>query len=270
MEGGGVNTIIISDALDFLCGLKNNSVPLFLFSPPYNLGNTTGGGMGSAASGKNSKWTGKPALAGGYDSTDDSMPHDVYVAWQHEILRECWRALLPSGAIYYNHKPRILDGVLIEPRDYVPRELPLRQRIIWDRGGGFNFNVSFYVPMHEEILVIAKPGFRLKSQGASGAGDVWTIFPEKGHWHPAPFPLALAERVIETTMPAFVVDPFAGSGTTARAAVRYGVGYLGCDKSVAYVERALRDIAKERRMTHQQRRIEDVMADQGDMFSEAA
>lgn len=279
------NALIVSDVLDYLRGLPDASVPMFLFSPPYNLGNSTAGGMpgtkplghyaADAKLGRRGgpvplrrgmgrrvgKWDGG-ALADGYDEAGDGMPHAEYVAWQHAILRECWRALADNGAIYYNHKPRILNGLLVEPRDYVPRDLPLRQRIIWARAGGINFSPVFYLPTYEEILLICKPAFRLRSKGASGAGDVWSIAQEANTWHPAPFPLALAERAIETVMPAFVVDPFAGSGTTARAAKRYGIGYSGCDLSAAYLEKARAAVAAERTLTHRQARIDDVLAEQ--------
>ena len=276
------NALIVSDALDYLRGFPHASVPMFLFSPPYNLGNSTGGGIrGTVMRGHYSadasmhqrggagKWK-APALADGYDDYNDAMPHDEYVAWQHAILRECWRALSDTGAIFYNHKPRVMNGLLVEPRDYVPRDLPVRQRIIWARAGGINFSPVFYLPTYEEILIICKPAFRLKSRGASGAGDVWSIPQEAGTWHPAPFPMALAERAIETVMPAFVVDPFAGSGTTARAAKRYGIGYAGCDLSAAYIEKARAAVEAERTLTHRQARIDDVLADQSSMFQEAA
>jgi site-specific DNA-methyltransferase (adenine-specific) len=237
-----------------LQSLPDASVPLFLFSPKYNLGNTTGGGMpgkkfghydpagGMAKRGGMDKWSGG-ALAYGYDTDDDNMPHEEYVAWLNSILRECWRCIPETGAIFFNHKPRILSGVLVEPRDYVPSDLIVRQRIIWARAGGVNFSPAFYLPTYEEILVIAKLGFRLKSKGASGAGDVWQIPQETSTWHPAPFPLALAQRVIETTAPAYICDPFMGRGTTAIAAGLAGIGFLGCDRSAAYVARAQRDYA---------------------------
>lgn len=286
------NALIVSDALDYLRGFPHASVPMFLFSPPYNLGNSTGGGMpgtkplGHYPADAKLGWRGGPrplrrgmgrragkwdggALAEGYDEASDGMPYDEYVEWQHAILRECWRALTPNGAIYYNHKPRVLNGLLVEPRDYVPRDLPVRQRIIWARAGGINFSPAFYLPTYEEILIICKPAFRLKSKGASGAGDVWSIPQEAGTWHPAPFPLALAERAIETVMPPFVVDPFAGSGTTARAAKRCGVGYSGCDLSTAYLEKARAAVEAERTLTHRQARIDDVLADQSSFLEVA-
>ncbi|MBP7622116.1 MAG: hypothetical protein KA745_14185, partial [Gemmatimonadales bacterium] len=37
----------------------------------------------------------------------DDMPHEEYVAWQHEVLALAWATLSDDGAIYYNHKPRV-------------------------------------------------------------------------------------------------------------------------------------------------------------------
>jgi site-specific DNA-methyltransferase (adenine-specific) len=257
------NKIVVSDALVFLHRLPDACVPLYLFSPPYNLQNTTGGGMpgkrlghydpagGMVARGGMGKWSGG-ALANGYSDHGDALPHAEYVAWQQAVLRECWRTLMPAGAIYYQHKPRVMNGLLVEPRDYVPPDLPIRQRVIWARAGGINFSPAFYLPTHEEILIICKPDFRLKSKGASGVGDTWYVPQEAGTWHPAPFPLALAQRVIETTMLGFVCDPFCGSGTTACAAKQCGIGFIGCDLSADYVARANERVAHTRRMTLRQ------------------
>lgn len=274
-----VNQIIVSDALDFLRALPDANVPMFLFSPPYNLGNSTGGAPGYARRrrghypegaphgkrGGNGKWYGGP-LGGYADADDDNMLWPEYIAWQQEVLAECWRCLPEYGAIYYNHKPRILDGELFDPIVCVPDKCSIRQRIIWRRAGGVNFNPTYYLPTHEYVYVIAKPDFRLRDQAASGACDVWDISQGSGSWHPAPYPLALATRALETVMPALVCDPFSGSGTTARAAKRLGIDFLGCDRVAAYVERAMADVAKERRMTHRQVSIPDISAEQDSLF----
>lgn len=93
-------------------------------------------------------------------------------------------------------------------------------------------------------MIFAKPDFRLKSQGASGVGDVWYIPQEASTWHPAPFPLPLATRALETVMPSLVVDPFMGSGTTAKAAVKLGIDYIGFELSEIYAKRARKEIAE--------------------------
>ena len=52
--------------------------------------------------------------------------------------------------------------------------------------------------------------------------------------HPAPFPVALIERIIASTTAKLVLDPFMGSGTTAVAAKRLGRDYLGIEISPEY------------------------------------
>lgn len=248
----GQITIYHGDCLDVMRSLPPAGIDLIFTSPPYNLGNTTGGGFpdrfghyrkssGLAGRGGQGKWGGGP-LADGYGEHDDNMPHEEYVAWQGDILRACWSLLSPAGAIFYNHKPRVLDGQLVAPMDYVPAELRpfVRQEIIWKRSGGINFSPAFYLPMHERIVVIARRDFRLTSKGASGVGDVWEIHQEVSNPHPAPFPIGLPARAIETTAPAVVFDPFMGSGTTLRAAKNAGARAIGCDLSSVFCDMAVR------------------------------
>lgn len=60
--------------------------------------------------------------------------------------------------------------------------------------------------------------------------------------HPAQFPVALAERLIETFLPAsgqhVILDPFAGSGSTLVAAQRRGKSAIGIELSPEYVQLA--------------------------------
>jgi site-specific DNA-methyltransferase (adenine-specific) len=168
------------------------------------------------------------------------MPHAEYVAWQGQVLDLCWQALSDSGAIFYNHKPRILNGELISALDYVPARLRgfVRQEVIWKRSGGINFSPAFYLPMHERIIIIARRGFRLTSKGASGVGDVWEVHQECDSVHPAPFPIGLPARAIETTPAQLVVDPFMGSGTTLRAAKDAGRRAIGIELEERWCEHA--------------------------------
>src|SRR5690606_5172696 len=109
-------TIYHGDCLDVLPHLP--PADLIFTSPPYNLGNTTGrwfpdrfgnyprhARLGSR--GGSGKWGGG-ALAHGYGEHSDDMPHEEYVAWQGDVLCACWSALSEAGAIFYNHKPRVL------------------------------------------------------------------------------------------------------------------------------------------------------------------
>jgi len=218
-------TIYHGDCLDILPALSG--VDLFFTSPPYNLGTSTGGiHAGSLAAVK---------LADGYASYGDDMPQDEYDEWQREVVALMWAALSDTGAIFYNHKPRSMDGTMVLPTIY-GEGLPLRQVVIWNRDTGLNFSPTFFLPKCEWIMVWAKPDWALTSRSASQAGDVWTIRPEHSQRHPAPFPLALPTRAIVATTAALVCDPFMGSGTTLRAAMDLGRKAIGIDVDERYCE----------------------------------
>lgn len=240
-------TIYHGDCREILPGLPHSD--LIFTSPPYNLGGAPWPHLGhwkpgDSAGGK-SKWKNGSDGSGGvtYASHRDNLPHAEYVAWQHDVLRLCWANLSETGAIFYNHKPRVIGGKLWLPLELNP-SLPLRQIIIWARAGGMNFNPTAYVPTHEWILILAKEAFRLRDKGASGAGDVWRISQRPDKEHPAPFPKELAARALESTKHGPVLDPFMGSGTTLRAAKDLGRKAIGIDIEERYCEIAARRLAQ--------------------------
>jgi modification methylase len=213
--------------------MPNGSVDLVVTSPPYNLKNSTGNGM---KDGRGSLWE-SAALRDGYTNQDDSMPHDEYVSWQRKILDEAMRVTADDGAIFYNHKWRVQAGLLQDRADIV-EGFPVRQIIIWRRSGGINFNRGYFLPTFEVIYLIAKPKFRLAPKACSH-GDIWDIPQERDNPHPAPYPLALAERIIGSTESEIILDPFSGSGTTALAAHHLGRHFIGIENSPQYHAQAL-------------------------------
>ena len=218
-------------------------VDMIFTSPPYNLGVSTGGGLKGA--GKTALWKRalKGGLAEGYGSHDDAMPPEEYREWQRLFLSEAWKCLTDTGAIFYNHKPRVQAGLLETPLDLNPG-LPLRQIIIWARKTGINFATTHFQPRHEWVVVFAKEQFRLASQSVSGHGDVWYIEPRHGSAHPAPFPLELPSKAISATTAEVVLDPFMGSGTTAIASINNGRSFIGIELDEGYFEMSCERIRK--------------------------
>ncbi len=227
-----LNKIITGDALKVMKDMPTASVDLVVTSPPYNLKNSTGNGM---KDGRGGKWS-KAALLNGYANYDDNMPHDLYAKWQRESLEEMMRLLKDDGAIFYNHKWRVQDGLLQDRQDIV-NGLPVRQIIIWRRKGGINFNKGYFLPTYEVIYLIAKKEFKLAPK-ANALGDVWEFNQELKNPHPAPFPVGLIERIIGSTNAQIILDPFMGSGTTAIAAINHKRDYIGIDISPEYVAMA--------------------------------
>lgn len=234
-------TIYHGDCRDVLPSLLNKRFDLVVTSPPYNLGGEPWPHLGNwkqgDSSGGKSKWRNGSDAASGiqYGEHQDNMPWDRYCQWQRETIGLLWESLSATGAIFYNHKPRVIGGRLWMPLELLPMGVTLRQIVVWSRPGGMNFNPTAYVPTHEWIMVLAKDKWRLTSRGASGLGDVWSMTPDRNS-HPAPFPLALPARAIETTGAELVLDPYCGSGTTLRAAKDLGRRAIGIEVEERYCE----------------------------------
>lgn len=232
---------ILAEGIEIYCGdcreilptLGDCSVEIAFTSPPYNLAGGSDG-YGLRVGSKGSSWR-NSKLYEGYGIHNDNMPYEEYVAWQRGISSEVFRIV--SGAFYYNHKPRIIEGSVRLPINLC--NAPLRQVIIWDRGGGFNAMPGAYTPCCEWILLCAKPGWKLSKSGSDC--DVWRIYARPCEFHPAPFPIELPFRAIATSGAKSVLDPFMGSGTTGVAAVKLGRKFIGIEIEPKYY-----DIAKKR------------------------
>jgi site-specific DNA-methyltransferase (adenine-specific) len=233
--------VIEGDALAVLPTLADGSVDAVITSPPYNLGASPWPHLGNwkpgdaSGAGSCSKWkNGSDAGAGiQYGTHVDAMPWVDYIHWQRAVLSMLWQKLTPTGAIFYNHKPRVIGAKLWTPLELIPGDCILRQIIIWARPGGMNYNPTAFVPTHEWIMVLAKPDFRLKSRGVSGLGDVWRTTQDRNP-HPAPFPLQLPLNILDAIHADVVLDPFMGSGTTGVACLQTGRRFIGIEIDPAY------------------------------------
>lgn len=226
------NKFICGDTLEVMKNMPSNSIDLAVTSPPYNLRNSTGNGM---KNGNGGKWKNAQLLKG-YEEYDDCIPHDEYVDWQKNCLKEMMRLIKDDGAIFYNHKWRVQNGLLQDRHDIVC-DFPVRQIIIWRRKGGINFNPGYFLPTYEVIYLIAKPKFKLAPK-ANSYGDIWEFSQDMNNAHPAPFPVDLIERIVSSTNAQIVLDPFMGSGTTAIAAHNQGRDFIGIDISQKYCDMA--------------------------------
>jgi modification methylase len=235
----GMSRIICGDTLTEMRKMPDGSVDLIVTSPPYNVKSKTGGAT----------WSGRRMtckMKAGYDIYADNLPRDEYIAWQRKCLTEMMRLIPDDGAIFYNHKWRVLNG-LLEDQSAIVEGFPVRQKIIWHRPGGMNHNPRFFMPNYEEIYVIAKPKFKLVSR-ANGKGCVWRILRERNNEHPYPFPIELPYQIIESTAAKVILDPFVGSGTTAVAAKMLGRDFIGIELSPRYVAMAEECLNRTRRV----------------------
>jgi len=212
--------------------IADESIDLIITSPPYNLGAKSWpmGGEGRT-----------PREHGiGYD---DAMAETDYQKWQVACLKEMYRVARLGASLFYNHKVRIRDGIMLHPMEWLlspDNPWLLRQEIIWDRGNTHNHCASLFWPHDERIYWMTK-GKPVLPDHPIGLPTIWQFHgPIAGTWHPAPFSEKLPRMCIEAVgrEGITVLDPFAGSCTTLKVALEYGYNAIGVDVCADYLEHA--------------------------------
>jgi modification methylase len=234
--GKWANQIYNSSATD-MSAIPDNSVALAFTSPPYNVGKTYEGDL----------------------SLEDYF--DLIGA----VGREIYRVLRPGGRYVINianlgRKPYIPLHAYFYQIHLGLDFLPMGE-IIWQKAAGASGSCAWgswmsargprLRDLHEYLLVFAKQSFSRPDRGESDIArdefmdatlSVWQIPAESARrvGHPAPFPVALATRVIQlySYVDDVILDPFLGSGTTCLAASQLGRHYIGYEISAEYCELA--------------------------------
>lgn len=239
--------LIQGDNLTTLRSMPMSAFDYGVTSPPYNL--------------DDNKWDmggeGRRKRSGiEYANHDDSMDQAEYESWQVELLNELHRVASPGASFFYNHKTRTLDGELIHPMRWLSRTCwTIRQEIIWDRTSTHNHEPRLFWPVDERICWLTKGKPMLYGVNI-GLPSVWREFgPVANTWHPAPFTIALPRmllKAINAQPGSTIIDPFAGSCTTVKAAIEIGCNAIGIDKCGEYLERARVEIEDYLRATRGQ------------------
>lgn len=143
------------------------------------------------------------------------------------------------------------------------RGLKWRSHIVWDKGitnplppPSFMRRPAVLHLTHEHVLVFHKGAWRPRESHwrAGLTGDwrlrsVWALNPESATaWkHLAPFPIALARRVIDlfSLEDDTVLDPFMGTGTTLEAAKNLHRRAIGIEIEPRYCEIAVKRLRQE-------------------------
>jgi site-specific DNA-methyltransferase (adenine-specific) len=242
--------------------VADRSVALMITSPPYFAGKEY-----------------ETDLAAGHVPSS----YVEYLGMLQEVLALCLRKLEPGGRMAVNvanlgrkpYRSLSADVISILQDDL---GMLMRGEVIWQKARGAGGSCawgSFRSPQNpvlrdvtERVILASKGRFdRALSRSKREAEDlpheatigtdefleatldVWEIPSESARkvGHPAPFPVALPQRLIElfTYRGDLILDPFMGSGSTAVAAIRSGRHFVGFDTDESYVEMARARIAQE-------------------------
>ena len=222
--------------IDCLQGLKNildSSIDTIITSPPYNKK-----GLSGKKEIGNQIWK---KFNIDYSNYGDDMPEEDYHLWQVDILNECFRVLKNDGSMFYNHKMRRNKNIAINPYDIIKEsKFKLYQLIIWNRKNSPNVRNDHLTPTTEYIfwLVKEKPRVYKNEIPKEFRSEVWEISPQKQNGHPAPFHPLIPEICIKLTTKEgeLVLDPFMGSGTTAKKAAELSRNFIGFEIDKTYLD----------------------------------
>lgn len=222
--GVGSATLRQGDFIEHVGELKSSSVDLILTDPPYGADYQSG-----------RRWASSHRRIQGDESLGGAMGLTV------SAIRALLPALSDTGHVLvfcrWKEEPELRNALAeIE-------ELELRGSLIWVKNEpGMGDLKGTFGPAHERILHLARPDAVMRIR----EGDVVTAARVVSKHHPTEKPVELLSRLIEalTDPGAQVVDPFAGSGSTLRAAIASGRNAWGCELDAEYAK-AARELLQE-------------------------
>ena len=206
--------------------LDDESINVTVTSPPYNKCGAGGGIFRKIE----------------YDTFDDTLPEEEYQQQQIDLLNTIYDKTVDGGSLFYNHKVRYFDGGSISPWAWLTKtKWNIREEIIWARGMGTEISGYRFTQTDERIYWLCKGNKHPRlPRACANYSSVWKFGPDMKNDHPAPYPLELPIRCIQSVLPqqGRVLDPYNGSGTTGVAASLLGHDYIGFDLSEKYISEA--------------------------------
>ena len=206
------NKIYNEDCLDTMSKMPDDYVDLTITSPPYNIG----------------KMHSNHLQFGTYDG--NNMKEDDYQLWQIDILNKLYDKTKSTGSLFYNHKVRIKNGIATHPLEFILKnKWILKQEIVWDMAKSANCDKIRYFPFSERVYWLVKDS-KTKLKNDLSLSDVWRCVPtnkRKNNKHIAVMPEVIVDNILKTNIGYIVYDPFMGSGTTAKMALKNNRKYIG-------------------------------------------
>ena len=229
--------------------IRSESIDLIFIDPPYNIG--------KQFANFRDKWE----------------SNQEYAKWAYKILDECIRVLKQNGTLYVMTSTQALPYFDL----YLSQKMVILSRIIWHYDSSGVQATKYFGSMYEPILHCVKNksdyifnSDQIKVEAKTGAqrklidyrkpvpsqynsekvpGNVWYfprvryLMPEYEN-HPAQKPEALLERIIlaSSNEGSIILDPFAGTFTSAAVAKRLKRISLSIESQEEYLKIGLRRV----------------------------
>jgi len=216
------------DCLEGMKQLEDNSIDCIITSPPYNQGLTT-----------------QDINQALYN---DRMDDVEYIEFIKNIFIEFKRLLNEKGSIFYNYKTDVKDNILSTAYEHILKvkdTFLISAEIVWKYAGNFDSARNRFPTDYEMIFQLTKDNiyfFKPKSNMSS----LWqfkhvmygTKEKKECDVHPCPYPIELVKRWLEhTTLENdIILDPYAGSGTTAVACKKLNRKFIGFEINKEYCD----------------------------------
>lgn len=236
--------IYFGDNLPYLQKLPDKSVTLVIIDPPFNTGERVI--MNRTKDYRNQRISAQ--------SFADNRA-DKYLQWIWDRMVEAYRILKDNGTAYIHLDYREVHYVKVMLDTLFGRENFLNE-VIWAYDYGARTKLRWptkhdtilvYVKNHEDFIFnyedidripYMTPGLQTADRAAAGKTptDTWwhTIVPTMGKertGYPSQKPLGIVQRMVRASSNRgdYVLDFFAGSGTTGEAALQHGRNFILMD-----------------------------------------
>lgn len=223
------------DALELLRGLDEKRFDAVVTDPPYSSG-------GMYRSDRAQKTSAKYVLSKKNSQREypefegDNRDQRGLLVWASMWLTECWRVTKPGGALLcfcdWRNIPVMSDA--IQCGGWVWRGV-----VPWDKTEGARPQKGWFRAQAEYVLTATRGGIG-KEQARTGPclpGVFRENVDSANKLHMTGKPIRLMRDLLEVVIPGGeVLDPFAGSGTTALAAKQTGRRCVTCDNSPGNLE----------------------------------
>jgi len=226
-----LNKIYHGDCLEVLKTFPDNFVDCIVADPPYSL-------PAQYYASRDREW--KKVYA------DTSILESFY----HQCLLECKRVLKHNkgkrqggNCFWFCHDRSypILFRAGYEIFDY-------QRMLVWDKGRRhFSLGKGFVFRKRHELIIHFHDVSPFYNEGNRYDILESPVVPNKERLHPAQKPEKIVAELIEATCPngGLVLDPFLGSGTTAKVARKLGRNWIGIELSKEYIKIAEKRLAQQ-------------------------